>query len=152
LSTATGLHRLDPASGAFRHYAHVPADPDTLSSSLVKSTYEDRAGTLWVCTLAGLDAFDRRTEKVTGGIRLHVAESRTVKALEDHAGMLWIIYAFGNGLASYDRHTRRLTLYSFQDRELPATELSGAEGIHEDTEGNLWLATRVSGLVRIDPN
>src|SRR5262249_30992327 len=57
-----------------------------------------------------------------------------------------------NGLASYDRHTRRLTLYSFQDRELPATELSGAEGIHEDTEGNLWLATRVSGLVRIDPN
>ena len=152
LSTANGLHRLDPASGAFRHYAHDPADPDSLSSSLVRSTYEDREGKLWVCTVAGLDAFDRRTERVTDRIRLHVAESRTVKAFEDHAGVFWIIYAFGNGLASYDRHTGRLTLYSFEDWEPPATQLSGAEGIHEDADGNLWLATRVSGLVRIDRN
>ena len=135
LATPAGLHRLDPAS---------------LSSSMVRSTYEDREGTLWVCTAAGLDAFDRRTEKVTERIRLNVPESRAAKALEDHAGVLWIIYTSGNGLASWDRHTRRLTLYSFKDREPPAAQLSGAEGIHEDADGNLWLATRVSGLVRID--
>jgi ligand-binding sensor domain-containing protein len=69
LSTATGLHRLDAASGAFRHYAHDPADPDSLGSSVVRSTYEDREGTLWVCTVVGLDAFDRRTERVTERIR-----------------------------------------------------------------------------------
>ena len=92
LATAAGLHRLDPASGAFRHYAHDPADAASLSSSLVRSTYEDREGTLWVCTVAGLDAFDRRTEKVTERIRLNVPESLSVKALEDHAGVLWIIY------------------------------------------------------------
>ena len=132
LATAAGLHRLDPASGAFRHYSHDPADPASLSSSLVRSTYEDREGTLWVCTVAGLDAFDRRTEKVTERIRLNVPESRAVKALEDHAGVLWINYTSGNGLASWDRHTRRLTLYSFKDREPPATQLSGVEGIHED--------------------
>ena len=50
LATETGLHRLDPASGAFRHYSHDPADPGSLSSSLVRSTYEDREGTLWVCS------------------------------------------------------------------------------------------------------
>ena len=87
---------------------------------MVRSTYEDREGTLWVCTLAGLDAFDRRTEKVTERIRLNVPEARAVKALEDHSGVLWIIYTSGNGLASWDRHTRRLTLYSFKDREPPA--------------------------------
>ena len=42
---------------------------------MVRSTYEDRQGTLWVCTVAGLDAFDRRTEKVTERIRLNVHES-----------------------------------------------------------------------------
>ena len=150
LATETGLHRLDPASGTFRHYSHDPADPASLSSSVVRSTYEDRQGTLWVCTVAGLDAFDRRTEKVTERIRLNVPESLAIKALEDHAGVLWIIYTSGNGLASWDRHTRRLTLYSFKDREPPATALSGAEGIHEDADGNLWLATRGSGLVKID--
>ncbi|MBV8729190.1 MAG: hypothetical protein JO336_05220, partial [Acidobacteriia bacterium] len=116
LATPNGLHRLDPATGTFRHYSHNPSDPASLSSPVVTSTYEDREGTLWVCTLMGVDAFDRRTEKVTERIRLNVHESHSIKALEDHAGVLWIIYTSGNGLASWDRHTRRLTLYSFKDR------------------------------------
>ena len=152
LATSSGLHRLDPATGTFRHYSPDPSDPASLSSSAVTSTYEDRQGTLWVCTRAGLDAFDRRTEKVTERIRLNVPESQSIKALEDHAGVLWIIYTSGNGLASWDRHTRQLTFYSFKDREPPSTELSGAERIYEDPDGNLWLTTYGSGLVRIDPS
>ena len=31
--------------------------------------------------------------------------------------MLWIVYLSGNGLASYERRTKRLTFYSFKDRE-----------------------------------
>jgi len=151
LATPTGLHRLDPATGTFRHYSHNPSDSASLSNSVVRSTYEDREGTLWVCTLAGLDAFDRRTEKVTERIRLNVPGAQSIKALEDHAGVLWIIYTSGNGLASWDRHTRRLALFSFKDREPPAAELSGAERIYEDPDGNLWLTTYGSGLVKIDP-
>jgi ligand-binding sensor domain-containing protein len=153
LSNEAGLHRLDPASGTFRHYSHDPADPASLSSSIVRSTYEDRAGTLWVCTVVGLDAFDRGAEKVTERIPLNVPEPLSVKALEDHAGVLWITYlstGSGIGLASWDRRTRRLTLYSFADREPPPSHLSGPEGIHEDADGNLWLATRGNGLVMID--
>ena len=147
LSTPTGLHRLDPATGTFRHYAHDPSDSASLSSSVVRSTYEDPEGTLWVCTLAGLDAFDRRTEKVTERIRLDLPHAQSIKALEDHAGMLWIIYTSGNGLASWDRHTRRLALYSFKDREPPATELSGAERIYEDADDNLLFRDRSRQLV-----
>jgi ligand-binding sensor domain-containing protein/signal transduction histidine kinase len=152
LATEAGLYRLDPASGALRRYSHDPADTASLSSPLVRSTYEDREGTLWVCTAASLEAFDRRTEKVRERIRLNVPESISVKVVEDHAGTLWIAYLSANGLASYERQKRRLTLYSFKDREPPgASLLSGAEGIHADADGNLWLATRGSGLVRIDP-
>jgi signal transduction histidine kinase/streptogramin lyase len=153
LPTATGLHRLDPATGEFRHYAHDPADPDSLTSSEVTATYEDPHGTLWVLTLAGLDAFDRRAEKVTERIRFSLPDGRGLtNALEDHSGVLWITYASGNGLASWDRRTRRLTRYSFKDREPPASQLSGVAGIHEDADGYLWLATYGSGLIRIDPN
>jgi signal transduction histidine kinase/streptogramin lyase len=152
LATEAGLYRLDPASGALRRYAHDPADTATLGSPLVRSTYEDREGTLWVCTAASLEAFDRRAERVTERIRLNVPESISVKLLEDHAGVLWIAYLSGNGLASYERHQQRLTLYSFKDREPPvASLLTGVEGIHEDADGNLWLATRGSGLLKIDP-
>src|SRR5262249_46005144 len=120
LATRSGLHRLDPASGTFRHFAHDPGNPASLSNSIVRSTYEDREGMLWVCTASGLDAFDRRTEKVSERIRLNVPESDSVKALEDHAGVLWITYLSGylsgGGLASWDRDTRRVTLYSFDKR------------------------------------
>jgi ligand-binding sensor domain-containing protein/signal transduction histidine kinase len=153
LATDDGVHRLDPVTGTFRHYSHDASDPASLSSSVVRSTYEDREGRLWVCTVAGLDAFDRHTEKVTDRIRLNLPESPVIKALQDHAGVLWIIYLSGNGVASWDRHTRRLTLYSFKDGEPPGTALSGAQGIHEDADGNLWLATRSSrgsGLLKID--
>jgi ligand-binding sensor domain-containing protein/signal transduction histidine kinase len=150
LATEAGLYRFDPANGALRHYSHDPADPASLSSSIVRSTYEDREGTLWVGTANGVEAFDRHTERVTERIRLNVPQLLSVKVLEDHAGVLWIVYLSGNGLASYERRTRRLTFYSFKDREPPATSLSGAEGIHEDADGNLWLATRGSGLVKID--
>jgi signal transduction histidine kinase/ligand-binding sensor domain-containing protein len=152
LSTATGLHRLDPGEGALRHYAHDPADADSLSTSLVRSTYEDHEGTLWVGTVAGLDAFNPRTGKVTERIRLPVADSRQVKAFEDRSGVLWITYQIGDGLASWDRRTKRLSLYSFERPEPPVTERSGVEELHEDADGALWLATRADGLVRIDPN
>ena len=152
LATETGLHRLDPATAEFRHYSYDPADPSSLSSSVVRSTYEDRQGMLWVCTTAGLDAFDRRSEKVTQRIGFSLPDARQMNVLEDRGGVLWISYTSGNGLASWDRRTQRLTRYSFKDREPPASELSGVAGIHEDADGNLWLATYGSGLVKVDPN
>ena len=150
LATDNGLHRLDPASGTFRHYSHNPADPVSLRSSIVRSTYEDREGNLWVCTLAGLDVFDRRTEQVTERVSLSVPSAREMWMLEDHSGVLWITYTSGNGLASWDRHSKRLMLYSFKDREPPGSQLSGVSGFHEDADGHLWLATYGSGLVKID--
>ena len=90
-----------------------------------------------MCTVAGPDAFDQRPEKVTERIRLDMSESHTINVLEDHVGVLWIVYTSGNGLASYDRRTRQLTRYSFKDSEPPPNEISGEEGIHEDADSNL---------------
>ena len=118
---------------------------------MVRSTYEDREGTLWVCTVAGLDAFDRRTEKVTERIRLNVPESlvdqgargprgRAVDHLlvRQRAGLLGSPYAAAHAV------------FVQGSRAAGAQRSAGAEGIHEDADGNLWLATRGSGLVKID--
>ena len=44
---------------------------------------------------------------------------------EDSAGVFWIIYATGNGLAVFDRETNRLTRYSFHEREPASTARAG---------------------------
>ena len=61
LATHNGLDRLDPTSGRFTHYRNDPGDAKSLSSNDVRFVVEDRRGTLWVATAAGLDAFDRQT-------------------------------------------------------------------------------------------
>ena len=50
LGTWEGLDRLDPATGKFTHYLHSDNDISSLSSNIVRSLYEDKAGTLWVGT------------------------------------------------------------------------------------------------------
>jgi hypothetical protein len=41
LSTENGLHRLDSATGTFRHHSRYWTDPASLSSTVVRSTFED---------------------------------------------------------------------------------------------------------------
>ena len=100
LASATGLHRFAPTTGQIRHYR------SGLSSTNVQWTGEDRSGTFWVGTTAGLDAFDREAGKVT----LHIPIKRASKPAfyEDRAGRFWIYYETGNGLATFDRKTNQV--------------------------------------------
>jgi signal transduction histidine kinase/ligand-binding sensor domain-containing protein len=150
VATGHGLYRLDPSSGQTAGFHHSAADPASLSSNDVKSTYIDRGGTLWVATSEGIDAFDPRAARVT----LHVAlrEPREVSMLEDRAGMLWIIYASDNGLAALDRESRVLTRYSFAKTLVSSETLTGVSSILEDAEGQLWLGTHSDGLLKLDGN
>jgi ligand-binding sensor domain-containing protein len=53
-------------TGKFTHYTHNSANPYSLSSNHIWSTYEDQNGMLWVGTFGrGLDKFDRKTQKIT---------------------------------------------------------------------------------------
>lgn len=148
LSTGRGLYQLDPKSGKSVRYAHDPTDPTSLSSDDVKSSGEDKEGTFWVANSAGLEAFDRATGKVTTRIPLR-EEVREFSFHEDRHGIFWVIYGSGNGLGVYDRKTNRFVRYAFEGRDGDKS-LTGVYAILETTDGDIWLATMGSGLLRFD--
>jgi signal transduction histidine kinase/ligand-binding sensor domain-containing protein len=150
VATGHGLFRLDPASRQSVRFQHDAAEPASLSSSDVKSTFIDHGGTLWVATSEGIDAFDPHTARVTLHVPLH--EPREMSMLEDRAGMFWIIYASDNGLASLDRKSRVLTRYAFAKPSVSSETLTGVSSILEDADGQLWLGTHSDGLLRLDGN
>jgi signal transduction histidine kinase/ligand-binding sensor domain-containing protein len=148
ISSYHGLYRMDPTSGHVVHYRHEPNDPSSLSSNIVKSTFEEKEQTFWVVTEEGLDIFDRDSGKVTRHISLmNGVEPLRMSLFQDHAGVLWAIFSSKNGLAMVDRATNRVTQYSFNDG---SGQNTGVDSICEDMDGTLWLGTGSSGLLRLD--
>jgi ligand-binding sensor domain-containing protein len=149
LSAPTGLYALNPATGGVRRYFHDPTDPQSLESSDVKSSGEDRNGQFWVATSEGFDSFDRRTGKVTLHIPMDEA-SHPFSFYEDRFGVFWIYHVSGDPLAVFDRKTSTLTRFSFRQETSHSKPLTGITGMVEDHDGALWLSTNGAGVLKFD--
>ncbi len=96
---ASGLARLDPATGTFSHWRHDPADPSSLSHDEVWSITQTTDGRLWVATQGGLDRLSldgRHFEHLdnTGTVSPDVPADRrmgsTRALLAEPDGRLWV--------------------------------------------------------------
>ncbi len=148
LSTASGLYSLDPASGRTTKFQHDEADPASLANDYIKFTGTDRHGDFWVADGEGLEQLDPQTRKVE--LRIPLPESRDLSFFEDREGAFWVLFASGNGLARFDRATRQLTRYSFNQQESPGGPLTGVIGMVQDRAGTLWVGTLSDGLLKLD--
>ena len=157
-ATNYGLVRMDMATGKTVQYQHRSNDARSLSTNRVRASFEAKDATFWVATTGGVDLFDRQTGEVRRHIPLPVDfplgdpnPVLTIHFCEDHTGVLWLIYAYGYGLARVNREAGTLTFYSLDGTGKDNTLQSGARSIVEDKDGALWIGTTGSGLLRLDP-
>src|SRR5262249_34245230 len=160
LSTGSGLDRLDPATGRMTHYGHDPTNSSSLSSNDVKSASEDSEHRLWVANGDNLEEFDSGQGKVR--LRVPLAgltelgqrgAMGNLSVYEDHLGGFWIFYTTtgnGSGVAVLDRANNKLTRYSIYDQKSGRELSDGVMAAVEDLNKTLWLATKSSGLLRLD--
>jgi len=102
LATGSGLHRLDPGSGAVLHFRRG-TEPDSLPTNNINWTGQDSRGRFWVGTNLGLLEFDRARGRVLRFIRM--PEEVRITLFEGRDGRFWITKASGNGLALFDPET-----------------------------------------------
>lgn len=148
LATTDGLYALDAGGRLASHFQADGADPRTLANSDLRFVTRDRAGALWVAGSMGLEAIDSVSGRVI--TRIDFPEPREISFLEDHTGKLWIAYAGGNGLSSFDRSSNTLTHYRFVDGKGAPVRRFGIFSTLEDRDGGLWLGTGGAGLLRLD--
>ena len=139
------LNRLDRAAGAVTVYQHNPDDSTSLSRGPVYVTYEDRAGTLWVGTLNGLDRFDAQTqsfqaEEAFRGLRV-------TAIVEDQRGALWVGY--WGGISRREPGVSAFASVPL-DREL-VLGVDRVYAIYPDRAGAVWVSFGNLGLYRLDP-
>lgn len=158
LSTDQGLIQFDPISGSVTVHRHHSGDPGSLSSDLIRGVFIDKDGLLWVASMGGVDTVDRKSGRVLQHIDLpknfpHPDPFNPyliISFCQDHAGVLWVGFSYGYGLARIDRAAGKLIFYSLDGSGRDNDLESGVRAILEDEFGALWLGTTSNGLIRLD--
>jgi diguanylate cyclase (GGDEF)-like protein len=145
-----GLTKFDKKTGLYTFYPYDPANPDSVSASLVWTTYEDSAGRFWVGTAYGLNLMDRER----GTFKRYIGNPEKPRSLannsilsiyEDKQRRLWL--GTDGGLHLYHPETDDFTVYNTKDGFVDP----GIRSITEDQQGNLWLGTN-NGIVMFNPD
>jgi ligand-binding sensor domain-containing protein/signal transduction histidine kinase len=147
IGTTGALNRCDSTGRQCTHYAI----PGRGVASDVLSVAEDGSGTLWVGTSGqGLCRFDKASGSCkmfrhASGDSSSVSNDTISNLLIDRQGVLWIGTA--DGLNRFEPATQRFT--AFRDETSP-NSAGQMESIVEDQDGNLWLGSLGSGLLKFD--
>ncbi len=137
-----GLNQYDFKTKRFRRFQHDPSDPKSLSDNKLMQMYTDHQGTLWIGTFdGGINRFDEKTETFT----TYLNGESILQIYEDRSDRFWVT-TVTNGLFLLDRNTGKTIQYTTEDG-LPN---NAVEGIIQDKQGLLWLATS-GGVARFDP-
>ncbi len=149
-----GLHTMDRRTGNFDRHLYNAAAPDELSrprmptSAWHKATeqitfiLEDAAGAIWIGTMwSGINRYDTATRKTTHFYGSNgFPDSSCWNAFQSSDGELWF-------------STQENNLYRVDPSYKPlhnTVTRSQVTEYMEDKAGNLWVATKDSGLIKYD--
>ena len=128
-------------------------NPETgLSAKSVFGLYEDSEGIIWACTQGGgLNRFDRKS----GKFKWYMHDSNDANSISDD--VVWVVLekdkdnlwiGTSKGLSVFSKKNETFKkVYPWKDKRNRAVYV-----LKKDAEGNLWIATNISGLYEIKKN
>jgi ligand-binding sensor domain-containing protein len=161
--TSKGLYKINLtekkagrlAQISFTHHQNDATSQDSLSSNMVKSIFEDRAGMLWLATDNGLNSFDRKTGKFkryqNNPKNIHSISSNNLAVWmgngikEDQDGNLWISTA--KGLNKLNRDRTLFTSYFHNPNDAYSLSSDYIICLQIDKEGILWVASQAGSVL-----
>ena len=144
-SFATGLSRIDPATGEIRVYRHREDVPASLSDDRILRLFVDHQQQLWVGTAAGLDRYvvgEDRFERIQGLAGLEIPG-----IVEGPEGSLWV--ASSRGLYRLDTQTLAMTSYRHDPNDPTSLDEDALQDVVVDPNGRVWVATENLGIDRL---
>jgi ligand-binding sensor domain-containing protein len=160
---STGLDRLDPVTGIFKHFRADKNDTAGLIYNKINVIQQDKNGMIWVGTDYGLNSIDPKTFAITRYIHnvsdtssLSIKEVRVI--YEDRQGTLWIgtgaPYSENptkeGGLSRFNRSKNNFTRYSHQPANSQSLIENRVTAIYEDSHNTFWVGTTGDGLHTMD--
>ena len=149
VGTYNGLNCYNPVTNIFNHYLHGN-DTNTLSNNTIWNIKEIK-NEIWIATAGGLSIFNKTTQKFTSVFHnsknnLSLPNNFVLSIYETKKGEIWI----GTSKGLCRLINRKGNTFSFKQYYNLNNESVYVQDIKEDHLGNLWVATKTNGLLKLD--
>jgi len=151
-----GIHHFDPESKKLSHYAHNPADPESLNSNQVWTFLQDRQDRVWIGNLpGGLHMVDPSLHKFK--VYTHDVENPTSLSFDHVMGIyeapqeLEVIWlgTQGGGLNRLNTETGQFQHFRHHPNKKHSISSDIVWTTYEDQNGTFWVGTE-AGLDTLD--
>jgi signal transduction histidine kinase/ligand-binding sensor domain-containing protein/ActR/RegA family two-component response regulator len=149
---ASGLDRLDPKTGEFKHYI-AGSGLDQLNSSAIDILMEDHKGNIWVGTsYGGVNVINRNSTHISKYLQdpkepTGLCDNVIMALKEDRKGNIWI-GGYSHGISIFNPVTKTFSQVNTRNSKLTSDIISV---FHEDAKGRMWIGTMEGGLNCYDP-
>ena len=161
-----GLNKMISDKGSsgtkFIHFVHKNNDPNSLSSNIIQSIFEDKSGKLWIGTEVGLNLYDKKYNRFVTFLndpnRSNSLSNNQVQSCisQDRNGNIWVGTWGGLNKISepkdpndYSTSDYKFTVYQNLYNDSYSLSDNRIISIYEDKLGNLWIGTYGGGLNKL---
>ena len=149
IGTYNGLNCYNPSTNIFKHYFHGNGK-NTLSNNTIWDIKEIK-NEIWIATAGGISIFNKATQQFT--TVSHNSKNNTslpnnfvVNIFETKKGAIWV----GTSKGLCQLISRKGNSFVFKQYYTANNESVYVQDIKEDKLGNLWVATKANGLLKLN--
>ena len=149
VGTGNGLNKMiDETRGRFEHFTHEPGNATSIDHPLVRTLMVDEQNQIWLGTEKGFGLFDHKTETFKSfNLNGEQFNATITKLRTGGLGIIWV--GTQKGLYRFESDKQQFTPL-VNDSNYALLPHDDIRDIYVDTSENIWIATRYTGLTRIN--
>jgi ligand-binding sensor domain-containing protein/signal transduction histidine kinase/DNA-binding response OmpR family regulator len=149
VGTYNGLNCYNPVTNVFQHYFH-----GNNNNSLCNNTIwniKEINNEIWIATAGGLSIFNKTTKKFlsinhNSKNNYSLSNNFVLKIYQTKKGVIWV----GTSKGLCQLINRKGTSFKFKQYYTLNNQSVYVQDIKEDSKGQLWIATKANGLLKLD--
>ena len=149
VGTYNGLNCYNPSTNIFKHYFHGNGK-STLSNNTIWDIKEIK-NEIWIATAGGISIFNKTTQNFTtishnSKNNSSLPNNFVLNIFQTKKGAIWV----GTSKGLCQLISRKGNSFVFKQYYTANNESVYVQDIKEDKSGNLWVATKANGLLKLN--